>query len=72
MNKPYPLNTPILISELKDDLEIKNLLKKIQSGEISFNTGDLDEPIIWTHEDEARLDTALVKMFELNKKDKND
>lgn len=72
MNKPYPLNTPIPISELKDDPEIQDILKRIQSGEISLNTGDPDEPIIWTPEDEARLDAALALMFERNKKEQND
>lgn len=72
MNKPYPLNTPIPISELKNDLEIKDFLKKIWSGEISPNTGDPDKTIIWTIEDKARLDIALQKMFDKNKKDKND
>ena len=70
MNKP--LNTPIPISELKDDPKIQDIMKKIESGEISLNTGDPDEPIIWTPEDEARLDAALALMFERNKKDKND
>lgn len=55
----HPLNTPIPISELKDDPQIQDVLKKIQSGEITLGTGDDNIPP-WTKEDIARLDKALV------------
>ena len=57
----YPLNTPIPISEVKDEPKIHDFIKKIESGEITFNTGDVVAP--WTPEDIARLDEVLEKHY---------
>lgn len=51
---------PIPISECDDPI-VKEILKKIESGELSLSSGPVD--VEWTEEDKKRLNEALAKAF---------
>lgn len=54
-------NTAIPISEVMDNPEIQEIVKKIQSGQLSLGTGD-DIPE-WTQEEEQRLTNVLAEIY---------